>query len=181
MLKKILKFTFRYKFFSLALLGIIGAIILWFLNLRLYTNIVLGTISVIELVPILKNMYEDVRKGTYGIDILAASAIGASVLLQQYWAAIIVVVMITGGESLDAFANHRARSELDTLLKNSPKKAHLLKSGKVIDLKASALKIGDRFIVKPGETVPVDAYLIDGKSSFNEASLTGESTPIYRG
>ncbi len=180
MLKKIIKFIVQYKFFSLALLGIIVAGILWFLNLKTLSNFVLGFVSVVELIPILKDMYEDVRNGTYGIDILAATAIGASVLLHQYWAAIIVVVMLTGGDSLDEFANHRARSELDALLKNSPKKAHLLRSGKIIDVKASSLKIGDKFVVKPGEIVPVDGVVIDGNSSFNEASLTGESTPVYK-
>ena len=178
MLKKIIKFIVQYKLFSLALLGIIAAGIFWFLNLKTLSNFVLGFVSVVELIPILKDMYEDVRNGTYGIDILAATAIGASVLLHQYWAAIIVVVMLTGGESLDEFANHRARSELDALLKNSPKKAHLLRSGKIIDVKASSLKIGDKFVVKPGEIVPVDGVVIDGNSSFNEASLTGESTPV---
>ncbi len=180
MLKKIIKFIIQYKLFSLALLGVIVAIILWFLNLKTLSNFVLGFVSVVELIPILKDMYEDVRNGTYGIDILAATAIGASVLLHQYWAAIIVVIMLTGGESLDEFANHRARSELDALLKNSPKKAHLLRSGKIIDVKASSLKIGDKFVVKPGEIVPVDGIVIEGNSSFNEASLTGESTPVYK-
>ncbi len=180
MLKKVFKFILQYKLFSIALLGVIVAVVLWFLNLKTISDIVLATISVIELIPILKDMYEDIRNGTYGIDILAATAIGASVLLHQYWAAIIVVIMLTGGESLDEFANHRARSELDTLLKNSPKKAHLLRSGKIIDVKADSLKIGDKFVVKPGEIVPVDGIVIDGNSSFNEASLTGESTPVYK-
>ncbi len=180
MLKKIYKFIIQYKLFTLALLGIIVASLLWFLNLKTLSNFVLGFVSVVELIPILKDMYEDVRNGTYGIDILAATAIGASVLLHQYWAAIIVVVMLTGGESLDEFANHRARSELDALLKNSPKKAHLLRSGKVIDVKADSLKVGDKFVVKPGEIVPVDGVVIEGNSSFNEASLTGESTPVFK-
>ena len=180
MLKKIYKFIIQYKLFTLALLGIIVASLLWLLKLKTLSNFVLGFVSVVELIPILKDMYEDVRNGTYGIDILAATAIGASVLLHQYWAAIIVVVMLTGGESLDEFANHRARSELDALLKNSPKKAHLLRSGKVIDVKADSLKIGDKFVVKPGEIVPADGVVIEGNSSFNEASLTGESTPVFK-
>lgn len=125
-------------------------------------------------------MFGDIRSGKYGIDILAATAIIASVLLKQYWAAIVVVIMLTGGESLEDYAEHRAQRELDLLLSNAPSKAHLIKNKKQVDVKVEDLKIGDKFIIKPGELVPVDGIVVEGNSSFNEASITGESTPLNK-
>ncbi len=180
MLNKILKAVWQWKLFSLAIIGLVLATLLWFLNYHLAANIILGTVSVIELLPLLWDMLSDLRHGHYGIDILAATAILASVLLHQYWAAIVVVIMLTGGESLDDYADHRAKKELNALINNSPSIAHLLKNKKVLDVKVTEIKIGDRFIIKPGELVPVDSVIIEGNSSFNEASLTGESVPIAR-
>jgi len=137
----------------------------------------LSTVSLIEVIPLLWGMWEDIRAGTYGVDILAATAIIASVLLGQYWAAIVVVLMLTGGESLEDFAEHRARSELDSLLKNAPQKAHVIRKGKTLDVEVSEIRVGDTIIIKPGEIVPVDAIIIEGEANFDEASLTGESLP----
>jgi heavy metal translocating P-type ATPase len=123
-------------------------------------------------------MWEDVRSGAYGIDILALTAIITSVILHQDFAAMIVVIMLTGGESLEVYAEKRAHSELDALLKGSPQLAHIIRGRKTIDIKASEVKVGDKIIIKPGETVPVDAIITEGESSFDEASLTGESLPV---
>ena len=180
MIKRILNAIWHWKLFSIALLGLIIGIILYILGYHLATNVLLGIISIIELLPILWDMLSDLRNGHYGIDILAATAILASVLLHQYWAAIVVVIMLTGGESLDDYADHRAKRELNSLIKNSPQTAHLIKNKKVIDVSVSELKPGDKFIVKPGELVPVDAIVTEGTSSFDEASLTGESNPVVR-
>ncbi|MGH7234656.1 MAG: heavy metal translocating P-type ATPase, partial [Candidatus Saccharimonadales bacterium] len=113
-------------------------------------------------------------------DILALSAIIASVVLGQDLAGLVVVIMLTGGQGLEDYAEHRSHRELDALLKDSPKLAHVRRGGKIIDLAVAEVKVGDRIVVKPGEIVPVDAVILEGVSSFNEASLTGESLPIDR-
>jgi heavy metal translocating P-type ATPase len=122
-------------------------------------------------------MWQDVRSGSYGIDILAITAIVAAVLLHQQWAAIVVAVMLTGGESLEDFAEHRARRELDALLKRAPQMAHVVRSRKTLDIKASQVRIDEKVIVRPGELVPADAIILEGSASFDESSLTGESLP----
>ncbi len=88
--------------------------------------------------------------------------------------------MLTGGESLEDFAEHRARSELDALLERAPQMAHAIRKRKTVDVKASELRAGDQIIIKPGELVPVDAIITDGAASFDESSLTGESLPQTR-
>src|ERR1700721_2546768 len=134
--KIIVKFVWHWRMFSLAVLALIVGLSLYFAHLHTASYIVLAAISLVEVIPLLWGMWQDIRTGSYGIDILAATAIVASVLLRQYWAAIIVVIMLTGGESLEDYANHRAMSELSSLLSHAPTIAHLLKNRKQFDVKA---------------------------------------------
>lgn len=179
-MRRIIKFVWQWKLLSLAVVALIIASATYLSGFHTAANIILAIFSLIEVIPLLWDMWKDIRTGSYGIDILAATAIVASVLLKQYWAAIVVVIMLTGGESLEDYADKRALSELSSLLSKAPTIAHLLKNNKQIDVKANQLKVGDKFIVKPGETVPTDGIVINGNSSFDESSLTGESVPAFK-
>lgn len=176
-MKKVLRFTRHYKLFSLAVATVIAGLVLQLSGYATAAHWLLGIVATIELLPLLWRMLDDIRSGKYGIDILAATAIIASVVLGEYWAAIVVVLMLTGGEALEDFAHHRAQSELDELLKHAPQKAHILRKGKTVNLPVSQIKIGDKLLIKPGELVPADAVVLEGTASFDEASLTGESLP----
>jgi heavy metal translocating P-type ATPase len=176
-MRRVLSFLKQYYLFSTAVATVIAGLILQFSHQSTALHWLLGIVAIIEVVPLLWGMVEDVRNGTYGIDILAATAIVSAVVFKQYWAAIVVVVMLTGGETLEDYAEHRAKSELDALLSRAPKQAHVLKKGIVVDVPVSQVHVGDQLIIRPGELVPVDAVIIDGAASFDESSLTGESLP----
>lgn len=173
-MQQLSRFWRRYKLFSLAVLALIGALVLQFTHQPTAGHWLLGMVAIIEVLPLLYSMLQDVRSGSYGIDVLAPTAIVVSVLLHQYWAAIVVALMLTGGELLEEYAGQRSKSELAALLKRAPQKAHLLRSRKTLDVKVNELKVGDKIIIQPGELVPVDAVMIEGTASFDEASLTGE-------
>ncbi len=176
-MKKVWKtFTHYYLFFG-ALLGVLAALGLQLGGHHTWANILLIVISVLELMPLLWGMLQDLRAGKYGVDILAATAIISSVALQQYWAGMVIVLMLTGGEALEHYAGHRARSELEALLERAPQKAHVLRGRKEVDVLASQVQAGDKIAIRPGELVPVDATIIEGLASFDESSLTGESLP----
>lgn len=179
-MKRLLNFAREYNLFSIATLAVIIGLALQFSGNHTAAKWLLSVVALVEVLPLLWGMWQDFRSGSYGLDILAATAIVASVLLGQYWAAIVVVLMLTGGESLEDYAEHRAKSELDALLKHAPQIAHLISKGKTVDVKVSELKVGDKIIIKPGEVVPVDAVIIEGIASLDESSLTGESVPQTR-
>src|SRR5271170_5643777 len=120
MLQRKLRFLRQYKLFSAAALTIVIALVLQLVGYHRAANILLATVAIIEVLPLLWDMWQDVQLGKYGIDILAATAIITSVILGQYWAGIVVVLMLTGGEALEDFAEHRAKSELDALLEHTP-------------------------------------------------------------
>lgn len=168
----------HYYLFFIALFG--GLLALPF-ELTGVDDVALGiaTLTVlVELVPLLRGMLQDLRSGTYGVDILAATAIVTALIMREYWAALVVVLMLTGGKALEDFAEHRAERELEALLKRAPQKAHVLRGRKEIDVKASEVHAGDKIVIRPGELVPVDATILEGAASFDESSLTGESLPL---
>lgn len=126
-------------------------------------------------------MVREMIRGHFGLDILAVTAIVATVLVGDVWAALVVVLMLTGGEALEDFAAERARRELTDLLARTPHQAHLVNAdGTVSEILTDEVQIGHTLLVKPGETVPVDALLLDADGVFDESSLTGESLPVTR-
>jgi heavy metal translocating P-type ATPase len=115
----------------------------------------------------------------FGLDILAVTAIVATVVVGEYWASLVIVLMLTGGEALEVAAAGRAQRELRALLDRVPQQAHRIEStGEVVDVPADDVRIGDRLLVRPAEIVPVDAELASARASFDESSLTGESLPV---
>lgn len=126
-------------------------------------------------------MVRAMLRGHFGLDILAVTAIAATVLVGDVWASIVVVLMLTGGEALEDYAAARARRELTALLARSPQQAHVLSAdGTVVEVAIDEVRVGETLLVKPGETVPVDAVLVDGEGVFDESSITGESLPVTR-
>jgi len=152
-------------------------LILQFSGNAIIAQWLLSIVAIIAALPLVYDMTQDVRSGKYGIDILAITAIVASVVLGEYWAAIVVVLMLTGGESLEDYAHNRAKTELNALLDNAPQKARVLRKGKTSVVPVSELRVGDKIIINAGDLVPVDAIVLEGNASFDEASLTGESLP----
>lgn len=123
-------------------------------------------------------MIETLRSGKYGVDILAITAIIATLAVGEYWASLMVLVMLTGGDSLEDYASKQAGRELSALLDNSPQIAHVLEGETIQDLPVDDVAVGALILVKPGEVVPVDGRVSAGTSFVDEASLTGESKPV---
>lgn len=123
-------------------------------------------------------MVQTLREGRWGIDILAVTAIISTVIVGEYWASMVIVLMLTGGEALEDYAANRAQRELNALMDRAPQKAHRIVGEETKTVRLSEVKVGDLLLVKPGEVVPVDATLQDKTAEFDESSLTGESLPV---
>lgn len=127
------------------------------------------------------SMVRSIIRGSWGIDVLAVTAIIATVVVGEYWASLIIVLMFTGGEALENYAEGRAKRELTALLDRSPQIAHRVTgSGATEDVPVAELSVGDVVMVKPGELVPVDGNLASPQATLDESSLTGESLPVER-
>ena len=128
------------------------------------------------------HMVAALRQGRYGVDVLAVTAIVATVAVGEYWASLVVVLMLTTGEALDAIATGRATRELSALMARAPQTAHLrLPDGqhdRSTDVPIHTVCAGDTLLVKPGEILPVDGVLLSASGAIDESSLTGESLPV---
>ena len=92
--------------------------------------------------------------------------------------AAMIPALITVGKTLEAKSKGRTTSALKSLMKLSPKTAVILREGEEVEVPIEEVRVGDIFIVRPGENVPVDGVVIEGSSAVNEAALTGEGIPV---
>ena len=128
------------------------------------------------------SMVKKLLSGHAGLDILAVAAILATIAVGEYWASLVIVLMLSGGKALEQYAGHRARRELRALLDRAPQSAHLLVDGDVVaDVPIDDVVVGHRLVVHPGEVVPVDGILLSEAAAFDESQLTGESLPVEHG
>ncbi|MGP4115722.1 heavy metal translocating P-type ATPase [Levilactobacillus zymae] len=127
------------------------------------------------------DMVKTLKSGKFGVDLLAITAVIATLAVGEYWAALIVLLMLTGGDALEDFAANRANTELQSLLANSPQDAHLVTADTLTDIHIDAVTVGQELLVKPGEAIPVDGTVLQGTTTVDESSLTGESRPINKG
>lgn len=125
-------------------------------------------------------MVQQLMRGHAGLDILAVIAIVAAVLVGETWAALVVVLMVTGGEALEDYAERRSKGELTALLSRAPQQATRLIGDRTETVPVGEIAKGDRLLVRPGEVMPVDAILLSESAEFDESSLTGESLPVMR-
>ena len=137
-------------------------------------------VGAIVALSMLVGMIKSIKRGDYGVDLLAIMAVVATLSVSEYWAAMVILVMLTGGDALEDYAARKANSELKSLLDNSPQQAHLISDGGTSDVSVNDLKVGDHILVKPGELVPVDGKIIEGSTTVDESSLTGEAKPISK-
>ena len=92
--------------------------------------------------------------------------------------AAMIPALITVGKMLEAISKGRTTNALKGLIELAPVKAVIVKNGVETEVKAEEVKVGDIFIVRPGEKIPVDGVVISGESSVDESALTGESIPV---
>ena len=126
-----------------------------------------GSLLVIELLA------RTVR-GQFGSDLLAGISIVTAVLLGEYLAGSLVVLMLSGGQALETYAVGRASSALHALARRMPSVAHRRTAGAISDVGLDDVAIDDELVIFPHEICPVDGTVIDGHGSMDESYLTGE-------
>ncbi len=120
-----------------------------------------------------------VLAGRFAADLVATLAIIGAAALGQPMPGLVVVLMQTGGEALERYAEGRASSAVRELEAAAPRQAHRLDSaGRTVDVPASAVRPGDLLLVRPGELIPADGVVEAGRSDVNAARLTGEPMPV---
>lgn len=158
--------------------GIVALILAFGLHKPGWAQIGITVIGAAIALLMLIDMIKTLRSGSFGVDLLAITAVVATLAVGEYWAALIVLLMLTGGDALEDYAATKANADLKQLLDNTPTTAHRLVNDQLEDVAVDDVAVGDIIVVKPSELVPVDGVVTAGSSMVDEASLTGESKPI---
>lgn len=124
--------------------------------------------------PLLFDLLGKVLQREFGSDLLAGLSIITSAWLGEYLAGSLVVLMLSGGEALEAYAVRSASSVLRALAGRMPSQAHRREDGKVADVSLDEVAVGDTLVVFPHEICPVDGTVVVGHGVMDESYLTGE-------
>ena len=130
--------------------------------------------------PLLFDLLRKILHAEFGSDLLAGASIITSVVLGEYLAGSIVVLMLSGGTALEQYATRRASAVLSALAKRMPNMAHRKAGGDISDITLADVKLEDLLVVFPHETCPVDGAVVEGRGSMDEAYLTGEPYQIAK-
>jgi heavy metal translocating P-type ATPase len=163
---------------SLALLLV--SLTFWLIGRPELAHWVLLAIVLLGGIPLLWETLQQFWHREFSIDFIAILAITGSLFLGQYLAGAFIVLMLSGGEALEAYALRRARSSLSALAERAPRTAHVWQEEQLINIPTDAVEVGMEVVVKPGELVPIDGVVVKGSSSISEADLTGEPLPVRK-
>ena len=139
-----------------------------FAELPLFVTIAAGGI------PLIVQLFQRLMAREFGSDLLAGLSIITATLLGEYLVAAIVVLMLSGGTTLEAYATRRASAVLNALAKRVPRIAHRKTASGLVDVSLDEIAIGDRLTVVPHEVCPVDGTVVEGHGTMDESYLTGE-------
>lgn len=165
---------------GLTLTGILAGTAAWAMGHSFAADLLWAATTAVMLVPLTLSVVRDLRRGKPGVDVIALLAMAAALLMGQYAAGAIIALMLSGGLALEAFADARARRELDALLANAPRIVHRYENGTLTTPEIQDVHPGDLLLVKTGELVPVDGFAVNGPAELDESNLTGESRPVTR-
>lgn len=167
---------------ALAIAGIVSYLALRFgfqAAARTYQIPLLATL-VIGGVPMLFDLLRKLLRREFGSDLLGGISIITSVLLGEYLAGTIIVLMLAGGEALESYALRSASSVLAALAKRMPSVAHRKRAAEILDVTLVDIEVGDALVIYPYEICPADGVVTEGHGVMDESYLTGEPFQITK-
>jgi heavy metal translocating P-type ATPase len=129
-------------------------------------------------VPLVIRTLLGVLRGRFAADVVAALSVIASIVLAQPLAGLVIVLMQTGGEALERYAEGRASEAVRALEADAPRSAHRLEGAELTEIGVDLIRVGDLLLIRPGEMVPCDGVVTEGRSSVDTSRLTGEPVPL---
>jgi heavy metal translocating P-type ATPase len=124
--------------------------------------------------PLLYDLLRKLLKREFGSDLLGGISIITSIVLGEYLAGSIIVLMLSGGEALESYAVRSASSVLAVLAKRMPSVSHRKRDSEIVDVELHEVVVGDTLVIYPHDICPVDGVVIEGRGSMDESYLTGE-------
>ncbi|MGR9313698.1 heavy metal translocating P-type ATPase (plasmid) [Rhizobium leguminosarum] len=142
-----------------------------------YRLILVGCTS-LSLLSLCVEIAKKLRKEEYGLDLIAALAMGSSLWFGEYLAGAIVGLMYSGGQFLEAYAHRRADEGMSALLAQVPRTALRLAGSGFEEIPIETVAVGDVLLIRKGDVVPADGALVGEFATIDQAVLTGEPFPV---
>ena len=166
------------------LAGTLGGILLgaasYFAGWGRFASVLWALTTGLALLPLSVSVIRSLMAREVGVDVIALLAMIGALLLGQYLAGAVIAVMLSGGNSLEDYADARARRELSALLSRAPRMVHRYEGETLTSPDIAEVRLGDLLLVKPGEVVPVDGVVVEATAILDESALTGEALPVHR-
>jgi len=159
----------------------IGLVLDWFklASFSIQTTLYLLSIVLAGII-IFPKALRALQKQSLDMNVLMTVAVVGAIVIKEFSEAASVVFLFALAELLEAMSVARARRAIKDILSVSSKEATVVEGSKVRDVPIESLKIGDIVLVRPGENIPIDGTVSEGRSNVNQASLTGESKPVSK-
>lgn len=158
--------------------AILGGTSFWLAGRPDAARVLWTVVLVVTGSPIIWRTIRDARRGRFATDIVASLAIATAVALLQPLSGLIIVLMQSGGEALERYAEGRASAAVRALEEAAPRIAHRVAGDRVDDVPVGDVVPGDVLLVRPGDLVPCDGEVTDGRSELDSSRLTGEPLPV---
>ncbi|MDE1725106.1 MAG: HAD-IC family P-type ATPase, partial [Thaumarchaeota archaeon] len=170
-------FTLHYPVPVLSMIGLVVGIALYVMHDDQYGKIAWMITLIGGGIPVVWQTIREILHKHFVSDIVAMLAIIVSVILNDAFPGVIIVLMQSGGKALEDYAYRRASSSLDNLLSRAPRIAHKKIDHIIKEIPVSEINVGDLLVIKPGDLIPVDGEITSNHARIDESSLTGEPLP----
>lgn len=155
-------------------------IALTLISLGFFNEAFWGVAAILGLVPALVWVLIDLRRKTFGSDLLAVLSLCATLLTHEFFAGAVISLMLASGRVLESWAEGQAERHLKSLLARIPQKSRRFTStGAIEEVELREIKVNDHLLVRAGEITPVDGTLLTS-ATLDESALTGEPLPVTR-
>ena len=160
--------------------GLVLGLALLPLGLAEWSRFVWAAFALPVLLTLLFEIVSSLRRGDFGLDIVAALSMSAASAFGEELAGVVVAVMYAGGQYLESFAERRARREMTALLSRVPRTIMRHRGTELEEVKLDAVVPGDRILIRQGDVVSVDGTLASSIAVLDQSALTGKSIPVQR-
>ncbi|MCR9238443.1 MAG: heavy metal translocating P-type ATPase [Alphaproteobacteria bacterium] len=163
---------------AIALIGLVSGIGLWAAGYSDLADFVWAGGVIPILAALIVEIIRSLKRGDFGLDIVAALSMSAALFFGETLAAAVVALMYSGGTLLESFAEVRARREMSDLLSRVPRTATIHHNGTLEDIPLDDVAPGDLLLIRQGDIAPVDGAVESGRALLDQSALTGESMPV---
>lgn len=174
------QFVLRSLLVALPVTGLVAGFAMPAFGLPGWQGWVWGASTLPVLLALLYEIVSSLRRGEVGLDIVAALSMTAALVVGEELAAVVVALMYSGGQYLEAFAERHARHEMTAILARVPRTAVRHRDGGLEEVGLDAIEPGDRLLIRQGDVVSVDGTVAGGVAVLDQSALTGESIPVQR-